>query len=101
MLPAHSLDTNRQRRVNLGTLRCHIQTVEPFKGLDDFIGIKTSSGQLSAKPVQPRASIALPIVFVNINQHFKHDANITQMYSCVTSLTTVLMSLSGCDQALK
>ena len=60
-------------------VRGDLQAIEPGQCRFDFVGIKAGCRQFAPQLARFRAGIALPIIFVNVNKHFKHAPNITQL----------------------
>ena len=63
----------------MGALGGNIEAVKPDQCRVDLFGFKADGSEFAAKPVKLRAGIALPVIFVNVHEYFKHGFNITQL----------------------
>lgn len=76
-------------------LRRYVQAVQPHQRIVNFFDLKTNCCEFSAQLMVLGTGIALPIIFININQHFKHASNITQMDKLVPKLLAAAMQTRG------
>ena len=68
-------------QVDLRALGRGVQAVKPHQRFMNFFGLKAGCNEFAPQPVNFMAGSALPVIFVNINQNFKHAFNVLQIGS--------------------